>query len=198
ELPALNLPEGFEQYDTKSDSKFSKNGTSYKEFEVLLIPRQVGDLTIPAINVSFFNPKTRQFEKRSTQNIALKVVAGKHQVPQGSQGLAFTEKQREKKALPAPVIVESATLLNQKTLNTLWISLTAFSLIFLLGYFVRVNRAGEKRVVLIQEVNRRVTSIQRLQDAKKFREAGVAVINLVQFVMGEMTMDKESHQIDQL
>ncbi len=199
ELPALNLPDGFEQYDTKTDSKFSKDGTSYKEFEILLIPRQVGELTIPAVTGSFFNPKTQQFEKRTTQSIAMNVVAGKNNLPQGgSQGLNLTGQQRVKKVLPDPVFVDSSFVIDQQTLNKTWWGLTAISVLFLFAYFLKVSRTSEKRVALIQHLNKRAVQIQKLQDAKKFREASVAVVNLVQFVLAEITMDKESHQLEQL
>src|SRR5262249_33397605 len=46
DLPALSLPPSFEIYDTKNDSKFFKDGTSYKEFELVLIPREAGDMTL--------------------------------------------------------------------------------------------------------------------------------------------------------
>src|SRR5690606_28780167 len=44
DLPAFELPPSVELYDQKSDSKFSKDGTSFKEFEVLLIPREEGQI----------------------------------------------------------------------------------------------------------------------------------------------------------
>ncbi|HWU45055.1 MAG TPA: BatD family protein, partial [Bdellovibrio sp.] len=73
DLPPLNLPGILEQYDTKSDAKFFKNGRSFKEFEVLVIPRQEGDITLPALSVSMFDPSTSKYYTRKTQPIVLKV-----------------------------------------------------------------------------------------------------------------------------
>lgn len=198
EIPALNLPEGFEQYDTKSDSKFSKDGTSYKEFEILLIPRKTGDLTIPALSVSFFNPNTRQFEKRTTQAIPLKVVAGKNQIPSGTQGFVTQSQVKAKSALPSLVYREPSMSVTQPMLNKVWLLLTALTALLLLGFYVKEVRVGEKKVILVQEMSKRMNGISKLQSDKKFREAGVSSVNLVDFLLREMTLDQDTHQIDQL
>ncbi len=72
--PSLG-PVGLEQYDTKSESKFFKNGRSYKEFEILVIPRQEGDVIIPSLSVSMFDPQTKKYYARTTEAISLKVVS---------------------------------------------------------------------------------------------------------------------------
>lgn len=199
ELPALNLPDGFEQYDTKSDSKFSNDGTSFKEFEILLIPRKTGDLTIPGLSVSFFNPNTRQFEKRTTQSISLKVVAGKNQLPtSGDQGFMTQSEVRTKATLPNLIYRESSFSMNQNIWNKVWMMLTVLTALSLMGIYAKEMRVGEKRIVLVQEMSKRMNGVQKLQGDKKFREAGVAVVNLVDFLLSEMTMDQETHQIDQL
>jgi len=76
ELPPLDFPKSLEIYDTKKDSQFNRDGTGYKEFEVLLIPRVQGDVTIPPIAVSYFDPKTGKYVSQSTPSFNLKVQAG--------------------------------------------------------------------------------------------------------------------------
>ena len=76
DLPPLDLPKNLELYDTKKDSQFNKDGQGYKEFEVLLIPRSVGDVTIPPIAVSYFDPKTAKYVSQSTPAFNLKVLPG--------------------------------------------------------------------------------------------------------------------------
>lgn len=199
EIPALNLPDGFEQYDTKSDSKFSNDGSSFKEFEILLIPRKTGELTIPGLSVSFFNPNTRQFEKRTTQAIPLKVVAGKNQLPSsGDQGFMTQSQERVKATLPGLIYRESSFTMTQEVWNKIWMIMTVFTALSLMGLYAKETRVGEKRIVLVQEMSKRMNGVAKLQGDKKFREAGVAVVNLVDFLLSEMTMDQETHQIDQL
>lgn len=199
ELPNLNLPEGFEQYDTKSDSKFSKDGTSNKNFEILLIPRKVGDIAIPGLSVSFFNPATKQFEKRTTQSIPLKVVAGKNQLPTGGdQGFMTQSQAPTKLVLPDLVFRDSKLSINQDVLNKIWMLLTVMTALILMGVYHKEMRVGEKKVILEQEMNKRLGGVSKLQSSSKFREAGVSVVNLVDFLLSEMTMDQDTHQIDQL
>lgn len=202
EVPALNLPEGFEQYDTKSDSKFLKDGTSYKEFEILLIPRKTGDLTIPAISASFFNPNTRQYERRTTQAIPLKIVAGKNQVPSGTQGFITGSPNKVKLGLPPLVYREPSYTITQITLNKVWLGLTALTVLLLFGFYFKEARTGERKVVLLQEMGKRMGGVSKLSGDKKFREAGVSIVNLVGFLLGEMTSelsrDRDTHQIEQL
>lgn len=76
DLPALHLPSTLEIYDQSNDSKFAKNGTSYKEFEILLIPRETGEVEIPSISLSVFNPEKKSFEQISTSSLKLVVTEG--------------------------------------------------------------------------------------------------------------------------
>lgn len=76
ELPAINWPPTLELYDTKSDSKFFKNGKSYKQFELLVIPRKEGEIEVPAIEFSFFDPSRGQYETRKTEPLRMKVNPG--------------------------------------------------------------------------------------------------------------------------
>jgi hypothetical protein len=79
DLPPLDLPKNLEVYDTKKDSQFNKNGEGFKEFEVLIIPRAQGEITIPSIPVSFFDPKAGKYVSQATPTFNLKVLPGEGQ-----------------------------------------------------------------------------------------------------------------------
>lgn len=83
ELPDMNLPKNLEVYDTKKDSQYYKTGEGYKEFEVLLIPRSVGDVEIPPVSVSYFDPKAAKYISQSTPAFKLKVLPGDGNAPNG-------------------------------------------------------------------------------------------------------------------
>ena len=85
ELPAIEWPKTVEVYDIKSDAKFFKNGRSFKEFEVLLIPRQEGELKIPSISVGTFDPQTKKYVNRQTQEITLRIEPNPN-APSGAVG----------------------------------------------------------------------------------------------------------------
>lgn len=75
ETPKVVLPDGFELYEAKSQTK-GKAGTGEKIFEYLLIPRKAGDFTLPRIELGFFNPKKGEYIRRSTDPIRIHVNAG--------------------------------------------------------------------------------------------------------------------------
>lgn len=85
ELPAIEWPKTIEVYDTKSDAKFFKNGRSFKEFEILLIPRQEGELKIPSISVGTFDPQTKKYVNRQTHEIILHIEPNPN-APSGAVG----------------------------------------------------------------------------------------------------------------
>lgn len=116
EFPQVSWPDGLEFYDKKEEAKFFKDGTSMKEFEVLLLPRKAGALEIPSIELSFFNPETRTYAKSKSQSIPIEVQASatensgesaKSFLPKlgsskGEKGLE-NPADEEMKTLPAPL-----------------------------------------------------------------------------------------------
>lgn len=76
ELPNWQLPPNVELFDTKKDAKFQPNGQSYREFELILIPRSAGDLTIPSVELSYFDPSKKSYQTLKTPDFPLKVLPG--------------------------------------------------------------------------------------------------------------------------
>ena len=78
--PKIELPQDFEAYEPKTTDKTiaSDKGLSGSiTFEYLFIPRYAGNFTIPAVQFTFFNPATRQFETKSTEAFNIKIEKGK-------------------------------------------------------------------------------------------------------------------------
>lgn len=75
ETPKIPLPDGFELYETKSQTK-GKAGIGEKVFEYLLIPRKSGDFTLPRIELGFFDPKKSEYVRKSTDPIRIHVNEG--------------------------------------------------------------------------------------------------------------------------
>ena len=57
-------PPGLEIYETKSQAKYVKDGSSFKDFEVLIIPRQPGRFAVPPVTLSTFDPETKAFVRK--------------------------------------------------------------------------------------------------------------------------------------
>jgi hypothetical protein len=76
EAPKLSLPAGVELYESKSQVRGGKAGVGEKLFTFLLIPREVGRVTLPPVEMSFFNPSKKTFETRVTPSIPIEVLTG--------------------------------------------------------------------------------------------------------------------------
>ena len=76
DLPAINWPDGLEVFDTKSESKFFKDGQSYKEFEILVIPRKEGAIKIPQFELTYFDPQIKKYISEITQELNLQITPG--------------------------------------------------------------------------------------------------------------------------
>jgi hypothetical protein len=81
EGPRLPDLERFKKFDTTESHAMVRDSSRVKGtkiFKTVLLPRQVGDLTIPAITFSYFDPEAKKFQTLSTEPLAVKVTAAKH------------------------------------------------------------------------------------------------------------------------
>jgi len=196
ELPNLNLPPGIEVYDTKNESKFFKNGHSFKEFEVLLIPRQVGDVTIPALSASMFNPANGHYYKKTTEPITLHITPGV-QAPNQPQSPSLTSLSNPKSQpqLPGLVLSWNATWLHNSQLNWVLLGVGWLSVLILLTLKARRElRWGVRERTLQQKLIDRAKQISLLIDNNEWRRAGSEVSNLIYFVIGEIAGEKGGSQ----
>ena len=77
--PEVAFPQDFEIYDPKVDNKFNltREGLSgQKVIEYLAIPRHAGQFTIPAIEFSYFDLKSKSYKTVKTQSYTLNVEKG--------------------------------------------------------------------------------------------------------------------------
>lgn len=79
DLPTIDLPPHLELYDTKEETQFFKTGKSFKEFTIYLIPRESGNVEIPAIPFSFFDPSSGQYIEKNSKQFSVAVVEGNPQ-----------------------------------------------------------------------------------------------------------------------
>jgi hypothetical protein len=198
ELPAVEWPATVEVYDTKSDSKFFKNGRSYKEFEILLIPRQEGDLKIPPIGASMFDPQKKQYYSRATQEINLKVEAN----PNGAAGVNTKSNEPGKVAPAAPpgntvargsvlpdliLTYDKPGFLSTASQPAVWGGLYAFVLI-ILGWRSKVELGwGRRRQSLRDLVAKRFKKLDPQLKANNYRAIGAEMMNVFNLVLGAVS-----------
>ncbi|KHD88285.1 MAG: hypothetical protein OM95_09025 [Bdellovibrio sp. ArHS] len=191
DLPAIAWPTGLEQYDTKSESKFFKNGRSYKEFEVLVIPRQEGDMVIPALSVSMFDPQANKYYTRTTQPITLKVVNNPN-APVGSSSRLADGKTSAKSTimenkLPNPVM-SWAPATEAHVLYRPWLWMVVYGAMAL-GLLVKAQKEfgwGRRRRTLKELVNKRYKQVDGALSKNDYRKVGVEMTNIFYLVLGEV------------
>lgn len=190
DLPAMDLPAGLEQYDTKSESKFFKNGRSYKEFEVLLIPRQEGDITLPELSVSMFDPLKKEYYTKKTPAISLKIVNNPNAPVGASSRLGDAgkpSKAEEKAKLPDPILSWSpATESNLAAQPALWFVLYGAAGMALLWKAQRELGWRRRRKTLKEIVQKRYKKVDSAVHQGDYRKVGAEMTNIFYLVLGEL------------
>ena len=94
--PEVLFPQDFDEYDPKVENQFvlTKNGLSGKKtFEYLAIPRHAGTFTIPAIEFSYFDVKTKSYRTLKTESYELNVEKGASSATEQQITSNFTNKE---------------------------------------------------------------------------------------------------------
>ncbi|MFS4457865.1 BatD family protein [Bdellovibrio sp. HCB2-146] len=191
DLPVLNLPTGFEQYDSKSESKFFKNGRSFKEFEVLIIPRQEGEVQFPALSVSMFDPATQKYYTRSTQPLTIKVTNNPN-APVGSSSRMADDKVKTGKAAPEKVLPqplmhwEPSVEASVWTHPSIWFAIYGGILALLGVKALRTFGWHQRRQTLQDLVQKRYKKVDQALSAKDHRKVGAEMTNIFYVVLGEV------------
>lgn len=192
ELPTMALPPTLELYDKKAESKFFKTGRSYKEFEVLLIPRQAGEIIIPPITFSFFDPKSKKFETRATQAISVKVTPGAAGTALPAERMADKGKTKpagpQEPTLPGLALnINSNSWISQVPVGGLWFGIFAaiFATLFLRAR--KVLEWGRNKKDLKQILARRFKKTYQIVEKGEHREVGKEMINTVYGLVEEMS-----------
>ncbi len=190
DLPSLNLPDNLELYDTKKDSKFHKNGTSYSDFEVLIIPRSEGEVIIPKIEVSLFDPVKKQYYTKSTSPIILNITHGDDSTGISSSPLAGDKTEEVVKKKTAQLVLnyeESKFNINPQIKAGAWALSYLSLLLFVLWRFKVEFGWGQINQNIYIKAQKRLNKIPQLIQKGLWREVGIEVTNIIYYIMGEMT-----------
>lgn len=195
ELPNLGLPPSFELYDQKSQAKYLKDGTSFKEFEVLIIPREPGVFKIPPVAISVFDPRGQKFSEVASSPLDL-TVTGTAAVPSQAQ----TAPGDKGPSTPGePQVPALATELGSAPVSTgslliFTAGLYALSFAFIGLYGWRKMRLKPKKVSLTLVLKRRLGVVRALAAAKEFRKVGVELTNTAYFILGRLSEQGGANQ----
>ena len=196
DLPAISWPKTIEIYDTKSESKFFKDGRSYKQFDILMIPREKGILHIPEITVSLFDARTKKYYQKKTAAVDLE-ISENTQAPVGAVGDGSQNKGAapvEKKIIPQlpPPVAESE-------ISTAWAGVTghpavlvSFYFLMSLGLLLKARNElgwGQRKKSLKELVEKRFFKVETALKTNDHKKVGSDLMNVFYFLLGEATGD---------
>ncbi|MGE4132863.1 MAG: BatD family protein [Bdellovibrionales bacterium] len=195
ELPKLELPPSFELYDQKSQAKFLKDGTSFKEFEVLIIPREPGIFDVPPVAISTFDPDSKTYQAVASQPLKLTVTGSPTQSPPGMATSAGTAPPVDSgPQLPPPVTDFHESLASRTIKPTITLVLFAAVFAFLGFQAWRQFRRKPKKVNLKLQLDRRLKRIHELAGKKDWRRLGVEMTNAVYWILGQISEQGGANQ----
>ncbi|MES2800868.1 MAG: BatD family protein [Bdellovibrionota bacterium] len=197
ELPAIQWPENLEVYDTKSESKFFKDGLSYKEFEILVIAKNPGEVKIPQINFSYFDPTLKQYITKSTEEFSINIteaVKGSNLAPlKASDKVEAQKAELEKVFLPVTELSSSWLPTAELKLPFLVvISLTA--IITVIAQFLLALKNLRMSPQLAFKVDTKLKVLEGAVKNKDYRLFGAEAINLLYLVTAHLAQEQSATQ----
>lgn len=201
EMPKLDLPPSFELYDQKSQAKYLKDGSSFKEFEVLIIPREPGVYKIPPVTIAVFDPKSKKFSEVGSEPLDLSVT-GTATTPgqnsgggpiQSANGLGQANLSKEPQ-LPALSTTFEETHASDTILVILTLLVYAGALLFLTLFGLRHLRGKPKKLSLKLVLARRLKAARELAAQKEWRRMGVEMTNAAYYILGQLSEQGGAHQ----
>ncbi len=192
DLPPLDLPGHLELYDSKHDSEFFRDGRSFKVFELLLIPRQAGEWTLPEITMSAFHPERSEYYSFGSSALQLTVEGSQ----EGGSDQAVTKSFIDgggagswgRELRPPELLLQwRATSIGAEP-GRLWVWAGVYLGVFaLLVWRSRVEWAWRRRKKNLKKI-----VLLRMQMAKdlvargQWRGAAVKMSNLLDQILGEV------------
>lgn len=195
ELPTLPLPPSFELYDQKSQAKFLRDGTSFKEFEVLILPREPGVFDIPPVTVDVYDPDTHKYTDIMSQPLKVSVT-GQATVGAPAQAANGTPTPQNPSGPVLPPLSTNMSSGDMSQQASAGITAAFFlAALGVLGWQGRTQlRRKPKKASLQMLVKRRLKSIRDLGVKGDWRRFGVEMTNAAYFILGQVSGQGGAHQ----
>ncbi len=196
ELPPIEWPEGLEIYDTKSESKFFKNGQSYKEFEIYLIAKNKGPIQIPKISFSYFDPTTKEYITKTTETLNLDIseaIAGKSKNTIRPNLEQTDGESIEKIILPVAQLSQNQISWSQVKwpfLDFLSIAVLGYFLILALIQFRQLNTSPPLKNL----VDKKIKLIQASVKANDYKAFAAESMNTVYLLAAHLAREKNASE----
>lgn len=195
ELPKLDLPPSFELYDQKSSAKFLKDGSSFKEFEVLIIPREPGVFELPPIEIATFDPESKKFVNVSSQPLRLNVTGTASPLAANAANKtgAPSSADQEPQLPPLATDIGASSKAGQAApIATLLLYLGVFGFLGQQSW-TRFRRKPKKASLGII-LKRRLKKVRDLAAGKQWRLMGVEMTNCIYYILGQLSEQGGANQ----
>lgn len=195
DLPAIAWPDGVEVYDTKSESKFFKEGHSFKEFEILVIARKEGELKIPPFELTYFDPRQKKYVSDATPELVLQITPGdKNQPTSGSTGTDG------KKAAVAEFKPQAILEMPHAGFSVADYRMPVFLMTLLLGiagmltHFLLQLRNLKFKPEFLSEVKTKLALIEKYSSENEYRKVGSEATNVIYILVANLAGQKKADQ----
>lgn len=195
ELPSITWPAGFEVVGTVTNSRFFRNGRSFKDFEISLIPRQAGVFRLPAIGIGIFDPEVGRYEQRSSAELDLQVTAADNVGFQNNTRVQSTPATPTKER--APVLPRLVMSTDAGALGWSGSSLGLAGLVWLFSLLVSLWRTWVFWRNTRPKMSLRLRMLARLKSVsqvvkKQPNKSFTAMLNLLSIAVGEVVGESGS------
>lgn len=197
DLPKIEWPEGLELYESKSDSKYLKNGQSYKNFELTLIPRQTGEIHVPSIELATFDPSTKKYSIIKTEPIRLNVLEGDK-----NKNLVenFSGSTKENTAILKPILPPSA--MSDFHAESSYFDISQFEMFWGVAYLFLFVGLGFYAYMSLFQKSQHLSSFRIFKDKWKmaqkqfeqsqFKIYSAQIVSLYYFCLGASVNEKDT------
>lgn len=189
ELPTINWPEGVEVFEVRNETKFFKNGQSYKEFEIILIPRKDGKMVLPAIEMSYFNPETGKFETQRSLEIPIEVLPGDKASVTDSYKTKSGKVEAKASPLTLPSVITDVDSYQRSPFQSrmiFWFVVFGIILLTMVGYSAVAFGWRQSGRDLKKELAKKFAKVEKKIGPKMGKETFVEITNIFYFALGEL------------
>ncbi|NDW17333.1 protein BatD [Dysgonomonas sp. 216] len=172
--PEIKLPTDFESYDPKITNNFKivDNGlTGKKSIEYLFIPRHQGEYTIPPIQFSYFDTKSKTYKTLSTKAYKLSVAKD----PNAGSNTAITYTQQNEVQAIQDIRFLKTDMRNYQELNFYFFGTTAYILWYAIPFLIFIIVFIVRRKQIQQNANIALMKTRKANKmaAKRLKTAGI-------------------------
>ena len=194
-LPKINFPSSFQIYPAVEHSEFSVQ-ESFKEFEILLIPKVPGNILIPEFQFTTFDPHKEVYINHRIPSLSLKVLPGTLQA-EGETEKFFLKREKNKRKASNPKKRRGHWFFSHKKLSRFWLQFYAsvfcvFLLICLLPVIFK------RRASFTSKVQHQLDLAKKEAKNKFFEKSSLRLIKLLHEVLLHLPGENVSDPISSL